>query len=250
MNCEHISGLIPAYALDALDVEERMLVDAHVAHCPACLAELDAFGPVAASLAFVAEPREPGPELRDRVISRIGTEPIEFVAAREQRIARRHQRGRIPVSGRVLAAAAAFAGLVIWNVVLQVQVMQQRDHLARQAELVTVLALAEEPGISLKGTQAAPLASGRLIQDPSGHGAAFIVQGMPPPPPGQVYQLWFIRADGRRDSGGLFTVDDGRAVMYAHPPADVSEYVAVGVTDEPAGGSPGPTGTKVLGGQL
>lgn len=133
---------------------------------------------------------------------------------------------------------------------MQVQIMQQRDHLAWQAELVTLLALTEESGIVLQGTEAAPLAKGRLIRDPDGKGAVLVVQGMPAPPPGQVYQLWFIRPDGRRDSGGLFTVDDGRGVLYAHLPANVDEYVAVGVTDEPAGGSPGPTGTKVLGGEL
>ncbi|RME44671.1 MAG: anti-sigma factor, partial [Chloroflexi bacterium] len=43
MNCEHILELIPGYALGALDVEERMLVDEHLAQCSECRAELASY---------------------------------------------------------------------------------------------------------------------------------------------------------------------------------------------------------------
>lgn len=247
MNCEHISELLPGYALGALELEEQMLVDAHLAHCLECRAELARYLPVVSSLAFAAEVREPSPELRARVLSSVAGAATDFAAARERR---QHRRGLIPFSRWALAAAAVFAGLVLWNAVLQVQVVHQRDDLARQAEMVTLLALAEEPGVVLHGTEAAPLARGRLIPSPDGRGAALVVQGMPAPPPDRVYQLWLIRPDGRRDSGGLFTVDDGHAVLYVHAPTDVRNYAAVGITDEPSGGSASPTGTKMLGGEL
>jgi anti-sigma-K factor RskA len=247
MNCEHIQELLPAYALGALSVEEQVLVDAHLARCPDCRAELGTYQPAVSSLAFAAEVREPSPELRDRVLAQVAGTPVDFTAARGRR---EHQGRLIPFPRWALAAAAVFVGLVVWNVVLQMQIIQQRDSLARQAEVVTLVALAEEPGAILQGTETAPLARGRLIPDRDGHGAALVVQGMPAPPPGRVYQLWLIRPDGERDSGGVFTVDDGHGVMYVHAPTSVSEYVAVGVTDEPPGGSPGPTGTKVLGGKL
>lgn len=247
MNSEHISELIPGYALGALDAEERMLVDVHLAQCPECRAELDLFRPVVASLAFAAEVREPSPELRDRVLAQVAASPIDFVAARE----RKQRRRRLTTfRGWALAIAAVFVGLVVWNVMLQVQVMQQRDHLQEQVEVVALLALSDQVGFALQGTEVAPQAKGRLIPNPDGHGAALVVEGMPAPPAGRVYQLWLVRPDGHRDSGGLFTVEDGRSAIYVHPPTSFSNYTAVGVTDEPAGGSPEPTGTKVLGGKL
>jgi anti-sigma-K factor RskA len=79
-----------------------------------------------------------------------------------------------------------------------------------------------------------------------GDQAILVVYGLPQPPAGQVYQLWLIH-NGQRDSGGLFTVDDkGYAVLLVRSLHRFSEYQAIGVTNEPAGGSPGPTGTRVL----
>lgn len=248
MNCEQIAELIPGYALDALDLEERMLVEMHLAQCPECQAELEALRPVASSLAFVAEVQEPSAQLRERIRADLSTPHLVDA----QRVPGRHQpRGKlIPFPAWALAAAAVFIGLIVWNVMLQLQIGEQRERLEQQAEIVTMLALAEKPGVVLQGTEAAPGAKGRLVPSPNGEGAALVVQDMPPPPPGRIYQLWLIRPDGQRDNGGLFTVDEGRGMIYIHPPANLSQYVAVGVTDEPPGGSPGPTGTKVLGGKL
>lgn len=61
-----------------------------------------------------------------------------------------------------------------------------------------------------------------------------------------TYQLWLIR-DGKRTSGGLFTVDSwgsGTLVMQLDEPLD--NYDALGITPEPAGGSSGPTAPPVV----
>lgn len=69
-------------------------------------------------------------------------------------------------------------------------------------------------------------------------------------PADKVYQLWLIR-DGQRTSGGTFTVDaNGRGQVPIHPPLPIREYQSMGVTVEPTGGSPGPTGARVLRGSL
>jgi hypothetical protein len=49
----------------------------------------------------------------------------------------------------------------------------------------------------------------------------------------------------------LFTVDaSGRGVWVVRSPRPWKEYQAVGATVEPAGGSPGPTSPRVIGGRL
>src|SRR3954451_22655699 len=47
---------IPAYALGALDAEETARLDAHLATCPTCPAELAAFEAVASALALSLDP--------------------------------------------------------------------------------------------------------------------------------------------------------------------------------------------------
>ena len=57
--------------------------------------------------------------------------------------------------------------------------------------------------------------------------------------------------DGKRSSGGVFSVqDNGYGVLKIDSPLPLIEYQTFGVTIEPFGGSPGPTGKKVLGGSL
>ncbi|MBX6341314.1 MAG: anti-sigma factor, partial [Thermomicrobiaceae bacterium] len=100
----------------------------------------------------------------------------------------------------------------------------------------------------LTGTSLAAGAHGILCRQDDGDLAWLIVEGLPAPPPGRVYQLWLIRQDGRL-SGGTFTVDArGRAFMTIWLPAGTSPFQALGVTDEPPGGSPQPTGRRYLAG--
>ena len=59
------------------------------------------------------------------------------------------------------------------------------------------------------------------------------------------YQLWVVTAEAPI-SAGLLTVDDaGRGVGLFDTPPDIAP-VAVGVTDEPAGRVPTPTGAMYL----
>ena len=68
--------------------------------------------------------------------------------------------------------------------------------------------------------------------------------------PGMAYQLWLIR-DGQRTSGGLFTVSDtGSGTLIFTPPDTLDAFDGMGVTPEPASGSPGPTAPPVVTGSL
>jgi anti-sigma-K factor RskA len=81
--------------------------------------------------------------------------------------------------------------------------------------------------------------------------AQLSVAGLPALPPDQQYQLWFIQPDQMRVSGGVFRVTAaGTAVVDILLPADYRTYQRVGITVEPAGGSPTPTGPNVLMGNL
>ena len=101
--------------------------------------------------------------------------------------------------------------------------------------------------IRLEGTEVAPEASGVIYISADGQNGAIIVDKMPQLGEAQQYQLWLI-ADGQRTSGAVFSVPaDGYQTVLVESPRPLREYGAFGITVEPAGGSPGPTGDRVLG---
>ena len=55
-SCAEIQPLLAAYALEALEPEERLRVEAHLAGCAACRAALAEYQAVAEGLALAAPP--------------------------------------------------------------------------------------------------------------------------------------------------------------------------------------------------
>jgi anti-sigma-K factor RskA len=77
--------------------------------------------------------------------------------------------------------------------------------------------------------------------------AVLWAEDLPPLPASQSYQLWLIYADGTRDSGAVFSVPaDGSATVVVVAPKPFSAYARFGISVEPAGGSPAPTGPAAL----
>jgi anti-sigma-K factor RskA len=74
--------------------------------------------------------------------------------------------------------------------------------------------------------------------------------GLPPAAPGRIYQLWAIPAAGAPVSMGTFdTSADGSATLVLPVTAAVASLgvvQATALTEEPAGGSAGPTETPRL----
>jgi anti-sigma-K factor RskA len=104
--------------------------------------------------------------------------------------------------------------------------------------------------IALAGTGAAPAATGTIVISGDGEYGTLVVDGLPPLDAGHQYQLWLIE-NGQRTSGGVFSVNhEGYGAMEIASPEPLSRYAAFGITVEPAGGSPGPTGNKMLGSTL
>ncbi|WP_216896624.1 anti-sigma factor [Nocardia alni] len=83
-----IHDLAGPYALGALPADECRTYESHLAGCPECAREVEAFRAVVTELA-VADARDPGPDLRRRVLADIAAHP--------------RQRTRPPI-GRVMPA--------------------------------------------------------------------------------------------------------------------------------------------------
>jgi anti-sigma-K factor RskA len=104
--------------------------------------------------------------------------------------------------------------------------------------------------IPLAGDAIVEGASGMLIISRDGQNGALVVDSLPTLDADQAYQLWLIK-DDHRASGAIFTVDEaGYGGTRVEAPELLFEYSAAGVTIEPAGGSSGPTGERVLFGEF
>lgn len=229
---EHVTDLIPAYALGILDEEDRTHVRAHLQSCQTCGQELEHYREVVDRLPLAAPEHLPPPRLKEAIMARAEPRPTRrsWLARLGQSIGAAFQaRPAWALASIVLVLALAAGNLLLLGELRGAQ--QQRT-------AYTIIHMAN--------TDAAPGATGLLVISPGGEYGALIVDGLPQPPQGKAYQLWLIK-DGKRTSGGVFDVMEGYGVMSVGSAVPLNQYNGFGITLEPARGSPGPTGPKVLG---
>ncbi|MEU9336459.1 anti-sigma factor [Streptomyces sp. NPDC048290] len=242
MTTTDLHALTGAYAVHALDAEERAAFERHLAECDACRQETAEFTATAGRLAQASMVRT-RPVMREEVMQRITTvRQVPPGGAPLDRGRRGAQRGRGLARWALaasVAAAAAFGGTAVWQ-------YERAQDAARDA------AREQRHVEGLAGVLAAPDAESRWVKVAGGAGtlvvsagrnrAVFVASGLAAPPQGKVYQLWFADG-GRMRSAGLMDPDRGsQAVLMQGAVDDAS---GVGITVEPAGGSKQPTSTPV-----
>ena len=122
--------------------------------------------------------------------------------------------------------------------------------LERQVERSTrLVAMLNSPSIKLvklQPTEAGGRSSGRAFVV-EGQKLVFYASNLPALPPGRAYQLWLLR--GRRPaivSGGLIAAGSLGAPLEFDTGSVMTDLRGLAITEEPAGGSPGPTGHKIM----
>lgn len=104
--------------------------------------------------------------------------------------------------------------------------------------------------VPLPGTEEAPEASGIFYLSEDNQGL-LVLRGLDPLPGDQTYQLWLIPTDGPPAPAGLLAVQADTPIwLKLQVTPDLSDFAAVGVSVEPAGGSTAPTGPIVLLGKV
>ncbi len=242
---ESIHLLTGAYAVDALDPDERTAFEGHLAGCSDCQDELRGLTETAARLGAAAAVTPPA-SLKAAVLGQIGN--VRQLAPLPQLVddaalapVVRLRPGRGPA---LLTVAASVLGLiaVTLGVLLAQNKSQTAELTARSQEVARVVTASDAR--SFGGDIAGGGRGAVVISDSEGK-AVLLASSLPSPPGGSIYQMWFIDSAGKAVSAGTFAPDAGgsAAQSLAGSPAGSA---MVGVSVEPAGGSTQPTTKPIL----
>ncbi|MDD5368747.1 MAG: anti-sigma factor [Anaerolineaceae bacterium] len=233
----HVFDDLAAYALGSLEPQEQQRVSGHLEQCGSCQKELAAYQAVTDQLMLAVPERTPSPDLRARILNQVASQADPILNERVSWIERLKNFLIAPVPAwGLVAALAIIVALIAFNL------LGLGGNQTAAANDFRVVRLA--------GTESAAAATGWIVISRDGQAGTLIVQNLPPLGEAQQYQLWLTK-DGERKSGAVFSVDSsGYASNWVYSQEPLSEYRQFGITIEPRGGSPGPTGAKVLGGKL
>jgi anti-sigma-K factor RskA len=250
-----IEELLSFYVLDALTDEEREFVESYLAEHPEARPQVQDLQSGASTLPYAVAPVAPPPHVKEALMARVASD----AGARPRLQSQPSRRAfRFEDIFRVLSLGAATIA-ILWAIVLngQVSSLQQEisslnQQLAAQSQslekLINGLPQTNPSNVitvSLKGTEAQPRAQGQLIADPNEQSAVLVISGLPPLEPGRTYQVWLI--GNAPVSAGLLTVDEnGQSVLIVTSEEAIGSFNSLGISIEPEGGSPQPTGEIVV----
>jgi anti-sigma-K factor RskA len=254
MSHEPFETQAAVYALGALDGEERVRFEEHLAGgCAACTAAVREHAETMADVARDTPPMIPPADVRADLMRRVAT-----TGAHPSR-RRRRLRWALASAAAVVGVSAFAAGLVASRYEARIGAMARetariradlrrqeaalRDRLAVSQGVIDLLLDPATRVVALRGTGPTPEAVGRLVWHGENGGYLFVAN-VSPTPPGKVLELWAI-SEGRPRPAGLFKVDaSGRASQPVAPARFAVQTFAV--TLEPEGGVATPTGPVVL----
>jgi anti-sigma-K factor RskA len=241
MNHEIFDTLAAAYAVGALDGEDRARLEAHLADgCPECEAILRESGEAFVALARETPPAVPPPDVKAALMRRVATEP-----GTAQRPSPTRSRLRwLAASAAAVIAIAAFTGAFV-----AARYEARLGEMAREmAAIHEVTALLRDPAtrlVTLHGLGPAPRGLAHVVWNDRTGGRIFMTN-LKPAPHGKAYELWTIGEGAPRPAGLVPVHASGTGSRHVEPMPGGESVKVFAVTIEPAGGVPAPTGPMIL----
>lgn len=245
---DDVHALVGAYAVDALDTEERERFEAHLAQCADCRDEVASLQEAAALLG--PDTVEPPASVRASVLDGIDairplppispeaapTQPDDLAGRRARRRARRSIAQRLTRTPLLVAAAVVLL-LAIGTALVRPWADETTP--PDLSAIDRVLAAADATSVE-KEFPDGSLA--RVTVSRSEGRAVIQTEDMALAPEGKVYELWLQTPEGAMVPAGLMPDEPDNEVLLD---GDASEAKAVGITVEPDGGSELPTTTPI-----
>ena len=238
-SCDEIEELLPLYPLGVLDAEEMAAVDAHIAICPACAAELLRYQSVSDMLGEAVAPAELPANGRVALLERAAVLPQDGVAeivSASPRLA--------PVTpiatpkaavnswkAFALAAAAALILLAGGAAYLTKSLMDDRDEYKQSSQQMAQLIDANTTMTAMSAMPAASAWDGKGVMMESKAGEmAVAVTGCPPSTDERVYKVWVAEGTTRVVLGEMTIGADGKGWLPVTMPSEMPQPQTLGVS--------------------
>ncbi|MFL6141404.1 MAG: anti-sigma factor domain-containing protein [Labedaea sp.] len=232
-----VHALTGAYVLDAVPELERAAFERHLAECDACAQEVRELRETATRLGQTAT-AEPPPGLRSAVLARI-SEVRQLPP--EQPPGGQRSPGRARLTLWLTSSAAAV--LLVVATVLGVLLVRERGALDDARQSATSLSSILDAGdVKASAAKVDSGGSALVVTSRAQNRGLILASGLAEPPSGHVYQAWLRDSTGDMHPAGLLP-GAGTARLDLN---DVNTANGVGLTVEPAGGSPAPTTGPVM----
>lgn len=250
---EELFNRIPAYAIGALDDDERAEFEAWLQDDPETQALLAEYQAVADHLVILAPLRAAPDHLQSDLRQRLAASRGDADKNVAGDGAQGWWRGLFGHRARLVFVAAAVLCVVVVGVLLLWY--DGADDGAPPPDAASLYEqLVAQPGSSRYTVIPGDVhdaVGGSLVVSPDGKQAVLRVSKLPAIGSDQAFQMWLIDTSGARTSGGLFAPDPAQETLFIRVPLEqsIDAYQGVGVSLEPAGGSPyadRPTGPRVL----
>lgn len=246
-----LHALAGAYAMDAVPEPDRAAFERHLAGCEACRQEVRGLREATAALA-AATAVQPPAGFRDATLRAAGqvrqlpppvaVRPAPWWALRLRGRGLRGWRPRLAIvlagaAACVLAVLAITAGISAYGMHSRLDQVQGHDH-----AVALVLTAPDAKMMS------APVATGGIatvVMSHREHALVFTAADLRILPSSEGYELWLMGPAGNRPAGMISMSGSGK---MAGPMvvSGLSAGESVGLTVEPAGGSPQPTSPPVV----
>ncbi|MBV8445203.1 MAG: anti-sigma factor [Candidatus Dormibacteraeota bacterium] len=232
LSCPESEELLALAGLGVLPRGDSAALDAHLRHCAECRRAAAQYREAVAMLPNGLDPVEPPAEVRRSLMAQVYAEARPATGRRHRGSGPRWslpRRGVLSLAGGGVALAALAIALVV--------VLHPADGATRT--------------YTVYGTTSAPAVRGSLTYYTDPQQAVMTVSGLPKlvpstGAPAPVYEVWLVRANGTAQGVAFLEQSPTTASWSTAIHADLSQYVAVAATAEPAGGSPAPTGPQLL----
>ncbi len=271
---DDLSLLSGAYALDALDPEEKAAYEALLARSQNARTEADGMSNTAVLLGMATKPVDPSPELKARLMASLASTP-QLGAIHQGHTAapvagsqpQTHGLSAVPRTDAVpsvtqatsvsadpastraersarsvwfarplgIALAAAAAVVVFFvGAIAGAGVSTNQDTDATTFAQISAAADSQQQVAPVEGGGDATLVYSNELDR-----SAIVIDRLPELAAGEVFQLWYIDSSGAQSAGTFTPADSGRTLRVLE--GAMAEKDIVGITVEPAGGSSKPT---------
>lgn len=237
----HADNLIGAYVLDAVNIEERRLVDAHLSECEVCRAEVRELSDVVFHLNDGFDVAPP-PQLRSQILNAISEVEVSAAApadlsdfdAATATSSPKHTAGRggsRSIWGLAAAGMLAVGGWGIWQNVADD--LSPIDEVIQAADAETFTMQYEGETLS-------------VVASPSLDRAVLQAGDLPTLDADETYQAWWVGADEQITSAGVISSGADLADLEVELEGDPEGGSAFALSVEPAGGSDQPTTVPIV----